>query len=199
MWKWIVGVLLLLVLLAGGTCYRVYRKVVGAGDSARITVAATPEHVFDALADVDSMVAWGGAGFSAAPTGRGRLAPGDSVRMIQVVPRAGEAEGVTDSSLWVVRAVDASVRIIMDRIQFDSLGQAYVSMRWQDSVIPMGDSTAVLRTVSIPDENLPSRRSGVDSSGTMRVADKLYLGVARAMAEFRLNRLERYLQEAGTP
>ena len=85
MWKWIVGILLVIIVLIGGTCYRMYRKVIGAGDTAQVMVHASAEHVFSALIDADSMVAWLGSGSTVGPTGRGALKAGDSLTISEVM------------------------------------------------------------------------------------------------------------------
>jgi len=58
MWKWIVGALLVLVVAIAGFCYVAVKKITAGGDTVTVTVAATPERVFAALADPDSMQAW---------------------------------------------------------------------------------------------------------------------------------------------
>ena len=62
MWKWIVGVLLVVVVALAGTGWYGYKKLTSGGDSAVVAVAATPERVSAAPPAPDPLQQWAGEG-----------------------------------------------------------------------------------------------------------------------------------------
>src|SRR5436305_12246799 len=80
MWKWIGGILVLVLLCFVGASWYGYQTVTAGGDSVRITIAGTPGRVFAALATHDSLPTWRLAR-EGASTGHGPLASGDRLRV----------------------------------------------------------------------------------------------------------------------
>src|SRR6185436_18324022 len=81
MWRWIVGILMLIVVALMVTCYAGYRRLTGGGDAVGTWIRADSARVFALLTDRDSILEWLPVGTTVMPAGRGQLRPGDSVRV----------------------------------------------------------------------------------------------------------------------
>jgi hypothetical protein len=192
MWKWIVGVLLVVIILIGGTCYRTFKMVTSGGGTASVTVAGNAEHVFAALSNADSMQAWMSAGMMVTPLGRGPLKVGDSIQIARRGIGSDSSIGAT-AKIWVVREITPPTRIIFDAVGFTSVGAPYVEATRRDSVVAMGDSTMVFS--SFTDVKLPNGMAAGADSGMSGVAQKLLLGTKRIEAEGTLRMLKNHFEK----
>ena len=83
MWKWMLGILAVILIVVAGTCFYGYKQLTGGGNSVSITMAGTPERIFAAIATPDSMALWMTASQIEGPFGKGLLAAGDTLRLRQ--------------------------------------------------------------------------------------------------------------------
>ncbi|MBA2292977.1 MAG: hypothetical protein H0W15_11045 [Gemmatimonadales bacterium] len=191
MLKWILGGVLVLAVVLGGTCWYGYNQVIAGGDTAEVVMASTQERVFASLVNTDSMAAWMET-TDISPPGRD-LVPGDTLRVRGTLRMRGEigtkVDGAADMQ-WVIRDIQAPSLIVMEMVD-DSVGRAVMSRR--DEISVRNDSVVVRSTFS--SELMDSVRTAeADSS---RVAgsviggvQKLMVGGARMMTQAQLEQLK---------
>lgn len=135
MLKWILGGLLVLAVVLGGTCWYGYNQMTEGGDTAEVVIASTQERVFASLVNTDSMAAWMET-TNISPPGRD-LVPGDTLRMRGEI--GTKVAGGADMQ-WVIRDIQAPSLIVMEMVD-DSVGGAVMSRR--DEISVRNDSVVV--------------------------------------------------------
>jgi uncharacterized protein YndB with AHSA1/START domain len=197
MWKWIIGVLAAIVLVIGIMMYRGYQQMTSGGDSATVTIAASPARVFAALATPDSMATWVTAVRVVAPLGRGVLAVGDTLRMEL-------SNGTAPGQRWIVREVAPPTRVVFEQLM-DSVARGAAFFVRRDSLAAKGDSTIVVTSFSTPFMASISAASA-DSGGKRAVvgamvsgSSKLMIGTQRILQELNLKRLKAHVEGTGRP
>jgi uncharacterized protein YndB with AHSA1/START domain len=194
MWKWIVGAALALLVLLAGVCWYGYRRLTAGGDTAVVTIGASPERVFGALADPDSMVVWMGDGTSITAPHRGMVSAGDTLRVEQV-------HGTHQQTVnWIVDAVDAPSLLVFE-MRGDSLGSPFVVRR--DSLVAQGDSTTIISTIGSPAiDSLRAVRGdtgGKVGGALINVTARVVTASMRMLSENELKRLKAHLEGKPTP
>src|SRR6476646_4761958 len=84
MWKWIGGILLVLIVCVMGLAWWGFRKVTDSFEpdgSVRVTIAATPARVYASLSDADSAATWMASGSKVSVGKHGPFVPGDPIRI----------------------------------------------------------------------------------------------------------------------
>ena len=181
MWKWIGGILLLIVVCLAGAMWAGYRKITSGGDAATITIAGSPERVFAALANHDSLPAWYVLRGQPAPTGHGPLAPGDSLPA--QTPQTGSR-----ASRWIADEVVPGKLLVLS-LHSDT---AVVAVR-RDSLISLGDSTEIISTISSP--MMDSVRARSTGGGTLiGASSKLLVSGMRLQSKIELARLKNHIE-----
>ena len=142
MWKWIVGILVVVVLIIGGVAWYGYTKLTAGGDSAMVSIAASPARVFASLADPDSMQQWMGEGTTITASHHGILAAGDTLHVEQGSPSSARRQQFT----WSVSEVDPERLLVLQ--MGDTSGKVFATRR--DSLVVSGDSTRVITTIASP-------------------------------------------------
>ncbi len=192
MWKWIVGALLVLVVAIAGFCYVAIKKITAGGDAVTVTVAATPERVFAALADPDSMQAWMMPGTLVGASHRGIVAVGDTLH----VETAGVGGRGHQQFTWLVRAVTPGQLLVIE--MRDSTGVTAFTAR-RDSLMVSGDSTRIVSTIASPMmDSLKTERgdTGGKTGGAMlNFASKMLVSAFRLQSEAELRQLKAHLEE----
>ena len=191
MWKWIVGALLVLVVAIAGFCYVAVKKFTAGGDTAVVTVAATPERVFAALADPDSMQTWMMAGSHVGASHRGLVAMGDTLHVETGTPGARGHQQLT----WLVQTVIPGQLLVME--MRDSTGVTAFATR-RDSLVSSGDSTRIVSTITSPMmDSLKTERgdSGGKAGGAMLdFTGKVLVSAFRVQSEAELHQLKTHLE-----
>ncbi|HEY4100622.1 MAG TPA: SRPBCC family protein [Gemmatimonadales bacterium] len=196
MWKWIVGAAVALILLVAGAGWYGYHKLTSGGDSATVTIAASPERVFASLADPDSMAIWMGNGVTITASHHGTVAPGDSL----LVQRTARGTSAGNRYTWTVGEVYPSHLLVL-QMRSDSSGQIFAMRR--DSLVAAGDSTKVISTIASP--AIDSMRAGRGDTGSkvqgaaLDVGSKLMVAAFRLMSEAELKRLKARLEGSPMP
>ena len=189
MWKWIGGILLLIVLCLVGASWLGYRKLTAGGDAASVTIAGSPERVFAALANHDSLGSWFVLRGQPTPTGHGLIAAGDSLPVQVSSPRQRRTR-------WVADEVVPGQLLVLS-LHSDSAG-VIVAVR-RDSLVSLGDSTEIISTVSSPMmESLQGKRSDSANGGTMiGMSSKLLVSSMRLQSQVELTRLKNHIEGRG--
>jgi uncharacterized protein YndB with AHSA1/START domain len=196
MWKWIVGAAVALILLVAGAGWYGYHKFTSGGDSAVVTIAASPDRVFASLADPDSMAIWMGDGLTITASHHGTVAPGDSLR----VQRTARATTAGNRYTWTVAEVEPSHLLVL-QMRSDSSGKIFAMRR--DSLVAAGDSTMVISTIASP--AIDSMRADRGDTGSkvqgaaLDVGSKLIVAGFRLMSEGELKRLKARLEGKPMP
>jgi uncharacterized protein YndB with AHSA1/START domain len=155
------------------------RESLAPDGSARVAISATPQRVFASLSDGDSVPTWMAAGNTVTSSRRGRLQPGDSIRItlratlgMSPEPMIWEVMEVVPDKLVVLQLRSSSARSAM-AIRRDSLADA-------------GDSTIVLSrlTSTLPDSAKSSTTAEMMMS-MFRMQSKLELETLKARIEGR--------------
>ena len=184
MWKWIVGVVVLIVVILAGTCYYAVRKLNEKGNSTQVTIGASQEKVFAALADADSLVVWMEPG-SVIPTGHGLLKVGDSV-----ILASSRRPNSTRRMIWVVTEVRRP-EILAIEIRGDSSDQAGLVRR--DSLSTVGDSTVLTSTFTSPVmDSMRAQRGDTNTRGGL--IERTFTSIMRMMAEGEIARLKAHME-----
>jgi uncharacterized protein YndB with AHSA1/START domain len=183
-----IGCLVILVLIAGGVWFG-YRKMVAGGDTAAVTIAATPARVFASLANHDSLRTWM-VSLRGRETGRhGAFAEGDTA--------------MTDSSAigrqrrharWIVTSVTPNQQVTLE-LRTDSSGLVVATRR--DSLVGRGDSTTVISTIASGIGDAVRARGGANGGGAQTVLDassKMIVAGMRIAAEADLKNLKNHLE-----
>ena len=194
MWKWMLGILAVILIVVAGTCFYGYKQLTGGGNSVSITMAGTPERIFAAIATPDSMALWMTASQIEGPFGKGLLAAGDTLRLRQPAMKGDSTSEVKTSFTgdWVVREVSAPTLMVMEMVS-DSAGVHRVVLVRRDSLAAFGDSTTVVTTFSSPMLDSLSTSVGDSSrvgSSMLSGASKLMLGAMRFATEAELKLLK---------
>lgn len=196
MWKWIGGVLLVIVIALAGTCYAGYRRLTAGGDSVVVTIHGDANRVFASLANPDSMLVWMLPGSEVTPIGNGAFKPGDTVRISSPSTR-GDTTRRTPQ-LWVVREVHAPASFVVDAIQFNTSGTPHVIYTRRDSVITIGDSTRVVSSFAMADNPMGvpvSPNAGGAQRTMMGVAEKMLVGAAKMMTDVQMKQLKTHIEQ----
>ncbi len=196
MWKWIVGVLLVVVVALAGTCWYGYKKLTSGGDSAVVTIAATPARVFASLADPDSMQQWMDEGVTVTATRHGMLAVGDTLHVEQHNRTVSRSQQYT----WAVSEVTPAHLLVLE-MRNDSSGKVFATRR--DSLVAAGDSTIIITTITSPMMDSIRNVRG-DSGGKVRGAaidftSKILVSAFRELSRQELERLKTRLEGGAKP
>lgn len=193
MWKWIVGGLLVVVVALAATCYVTYKKFTSGGDSAMVTVAASPDRVFASLADADSMASFMGRGMTMRATHHGLVVVGDTLHVETENPTSKRGQHFT----WIVSDVQPAHLLVLE-MRDDSTGHVFASRR--DSLVASGDSTLIVSTIASPMmDSLKTERgdTGRKMGGAiLNFASKIVINGFRVAAEQQLRELKKHV-EAG--
>ncbi|MEO5825380.1 MAG: hypothetical protein ABIR59_05785 [Gemmatimonadales bacterium] len=189
--KWILGSILVLAVVLGGTCWYGYKQVTEGGDTAEVVMASTQERVFASLVNTDSMAAWMET-TKISPVSRD-LVPGDTLRVRGTMNVRGQIGTKVNGDAymqWVIRDIQAPSLIIMEMVD-DSLGRAVMSRR--DEISMRNDSVVVRSTFS--SELMDSVRTAEADSSKMAGSvlggvRKLMVGGARLLTQSQLERLK---------
>lgn len=183
--KWILGGILVLAVVLGGTCWYGYKQVTAGGDTAEVVMASTQERVFASLVNTDSMAAWMET-TDISPPGRD-LVPGDTLRVRG--PMGTKVNGTADMR-WVIRDVQSPSLIVMDMVD-DSVGRAVINRRDE---ISMRNDSVVVRSIFSSELMDSVRTAEADSSkmaGTvLGGVHKLMVGGARMVTQTQLEKLK---------
>jgi uncharacterized protein YndB with AHSA1/START domain len=186
MLKWILGGLLVLAVVLGGTCWYGYNQMTDGGDTAEVVMASTQERVFASLVNTDSMAAWMET-TNISPPGRD-LVPGDTLHVR--FGRTGSTVDGTADIQWVIRDIQAPSLIVMEMVA-DSVGRAVMSRR--DEISVRNDSV-VVRSIFSSELMDSVRTAEADSSrvagSVMGGVQKLMVGGARMMTQAQLEQLK---------
>lgn len=191
MWKWIASFMVLIVVAMMGTCYLGYRSLARAGDTVAVATAASPTRVFSLLADRDSIASWLPLGTELSPDTHGVVKPGDTLRIS--TPGAPGDTSKHQRQIWVVREVVVPSVLAMDGIEFSPAGAARVALSRRDSLVTAGDSTTIVSTFRIYPTELAGDSSRM-AAATLRAADRLRLGAAKAEWRTQLKRIAAHLE-----
>ena len=183
MWKWIGGILLLLVVCLAGASWLGYRRITSGGDAASVTIAGSPERIFAALANHDSLQSWFVLRGQPTPAGHGPVAVGDSLPA-QIPQSASRAR----SSRWVADEVVPGKLLVLS-LHSDT---AIVAVR-RDSLVSLGDSTEVFTTISSPMMDTLRSRSST-GAGLVGVSSKLLVSAMRIQSKVELSRLTNHIE-----
>jgi uncharacterized protein YndB with AHSA1/START domain len=190
MWKWIVGGLLVVVVLIAGTCYYAMKKLGEGGNATRVTIGATPERVFAAYANADSMALWMTAG-SLAPNAHGVLKAGDTLQ----VAAGGRNSSRNQSVSWVVSEIHPPFSMVLE-IRNDSSRQ--VALLRRDSLASVGDSTVLTATFTSPAmDSLRAARGDTTTRGN--IIERAFTSLMRLLAETDLKRLKAHIEGKPMP
>ena len=194
MWKWIVGAAVLVVVLLVGTCWYGYKKLTSGGDSATVTIAATPDRVFASLADPDSMVVWMGGGSKVAAPHHGMLREGDTLHIETGTPGRSQQQYI-----WVVGEV-APPRLLVLQMRSDTSG---VFATRRDSLVASGDSTTIISTIASPMiDSMRTQRGdtgGRVGGALLNFGSKVLIAAFRIVSEHELKRLKARLEGQPMP
>lgn len=190
MWRWILGIFAAIVLLLVGTCWFGYRKIAGGGNTATVTVAASPELVWSYFTEPDSILVRQDSNSTVVISSDSTLQVGDSIRM------EGSAGSTSSSMIWVLDRIEAP-RLLEWVARDDSLG--YEIVRRTDSLVAQGDSVRIVSVFRSP--LLDSARTADSVSGIgsalMGGIGNIATGGMRLVGEHELKQLKARIE--GTP
>lgn len=190
MWKWIVGGLVLVVFALGAMCYFGYKQLTAGGDATSVMIAGTPDRVFAALADPDSMPLWMTSGGDIRSSRHGLLAVGDSLHISSPDTTRRSQQEMT----WHVTEVVPG-RLLALAVEEDSLGKVVVTRR--DSLVQMGDSTLIVATFAVPLMD-SIRTAHKDSSrvggALLGASQKMVVSAFRLAADIDLKQLKAHIE-----
>ena len=191
MWKWLGGCLLVcivLVILLFWWSLKSIQDSVAPDGSISVMIAAPPERVFASMATADSLPSWMSEGSSLEATRRGRLEPGDVLRMT--------IRGTDKGALsWHVTEVVPN-RLVALQLRADSIGEIVATKR--DSLSVEGDSTRVSsRLVSqLLERRVASPNDTVRASdGIADVTATMILSMFRLQSRSGLERLKSRIEQ----
>jgi uncharacterized protein YndB with AHSA1/START domain len=189
MFKWIIGILAALLLLALGFCWYGFKQVTAGGDTARVAILASPERVWAYLAHPDSLARWQDSSTTLTASTDSLLVAGDTVWL-----RGRNQAGTGSERMrWVIERVNAPWAIVMKATD-DSTGMEIV--RRTDSIAIAGDSTILLSRFAptIIDSIQAADTSGGLGQRLLGAAGRITVGAMRAIAELDQARLKRMLE-----
>ena len=192
MWRWIAGLVGIVVLALVGTCYAGYRRLTTGGNTVVELLPENRAHMFTLLTDRDSLLEWLPDGTTIHPEHHGVLQAGDTIR-VAAPARAGGASGRA-AQLWIVRDVKAPDVLAVEAIEFDPGGLAHPAFTRRDSLSAVGDSTRVVSTFVFAPllgvaESTLTNGSEVKTS-IVNTAQRMRLGAVRMMWQGQLRRIE---------
>jgi uncharacterized protein YndB with AHSA1/START domain len=188
MWKWIGGILLLIVLCLAGASWLGYRKLTAGGDAASVTIAGPPDRVFAALANHDSLATWWVLKGQSAASGHGPIAVGDSLP-VQVSQSSRQR-----LSRWIVDEIRPGKLLVLS-LHNDTAGVTVAVQR--DSLVSLGDSTEIISTISSPMmEGIRSRGGDEAPKGgaLIGMSSKLVISAMRLQSKLELTRLKNHIE-----
>ena len=192
MWRWIVGILALIIVALMVTCYAGYRRLTGGSDTVGTWIRADSVRVLTLLTDRDSVLEWLPAGTTVMSSARGQLRVGDSVRV--AAPSRGDGGSARAQELWIVREVKGNV-FVVESIEFDPGGLPHRAYTRRDSLVTSGDSTKIVSTfVGAPllvGADSAAANSGAVTGSIVSAAEKMRLGSSRMLWEGSLSRLRK--------
>lgn len=198
MWKWILGILAVLIIVVVGGAYFGYKKVTAAGDTLTMTIAGSPERIFASLATPDSMASWVASAKVMRPIGKGILVAGDTL----VLDDPGRQVGGSRQNMdWVVREISAPVLLVLvmrpdtGRVRSDQLVR-------RDSLVAKGDSTTIISVFSTPfmdSVGTANKDSSKMGGAIVAGASKVMVGALRLVHESDLIRLKARIEGKATP
>jgi uncharacterized protein YndB with AHSA1/START domain len=186
MWKWIVGVALLVVVVVGGTCWYAFHKLTSGGSVSTVTIGGSPAHVFAMLADRDSMSLWLEKGTRSA-SGQGMLAVGDTawVDSSSHTGRNGELQRMA----WMVTEMVPG-QLLVTEVRDTASRMAFVR---RDSLAAAGDSTILTSSFSMP--GLDSiRLARGDTSRAATTLEKIMLSAFRLRADLENGEIKSHIE-----
>ncbi|MES2123528.1 MAG: hypothetical protein V4503_02450 [Gemmatimonadota bacterium] len=196
MWKWILGGLAIVAVLLAGTCFYGYKQLTAGGDTLTVTMAGSPDRIFASLATPDSMAAWVASAKVTRPLGKGMLAVGDTL----VLDDPGRQIGGNRQNMdWIVKEVAPPYLLVL-AMRPDTGKLNGVLMERRDSLVAMGDSTAVISTFTTPmmdSVGTVTRDSSKMGGAIVAGASKVMVGALRLVYESDLKRLKARVE--GTP
>ena len=186
MWKWLGGCLVVCIVVAVLFFWWSLRSIqdaVGPDGSISVMIGAPPERVFASLATGDSLGTWMAEGSTLVSSRRGRLEPGDVLRI--------RIRGTSRDALsWYVTEVVPNVVVAL-QLRSDSTGGIVATRR--DSLSAAGDSTRVSsRLLSQRQEvHAPSAGDTVRATdGIAGVTANVLLSMFRIQSRAELSRLK---------
>jgi hypothetical protein len=189
MLKWIGGILLALVLLVGGSCWYAYRKLTGEGNVATVTVAATPEQVWQMLTEPDSIRTWFDSTARVTFSTDSTLVPGDTITLRSQAAADSAREGM----MLVLERAEAPALLVW-RMVADSMGPGTALLRRTDSVIALGDSVRIVSVATTPSFDSLSDSMGGLGRRMMNASSRMVAGGFRLMAQHQLEALRARVQ-----
>ncbi len=193
MWRWIAGIVAVVILALVGTCYAGYHRLTSGGNTVVEAVPLAPARAFTLLTDRDSLLEWLPDGTTIMPEHHGVLRAGDTIR-VAAPSRAGGTSGRA-VQLWIVREVKPPDVLAVEGIEFDPGGLAHPAFTRRDSLSGVGDSTSIVSTFV-----LAPLLQGTDSAvangsearaSLLNTAQRLRLGAARMLWQGQLRRMGR--------
>lgn len=193
MLKWLGGCLLvvIIVVVVGGYWgFKTMRGSLEPDGSARVAIAGTPQRVFAALANADSIKTWMSPGTNVTISQPGPLVPGSRIR-VSMRSRTGIPQQPME---WIVRQVVADQLIVRELIT--DKGQRVAVER--DSLSAAGDSTVVVSRVGSPmiDSIMVARqkKTGDSTSGYAGVTGDIMLSMFQIQAKLELQSLKSHIE-----
>lgn len=190
MLKWVASGCLVVIVVVGVVMYAGYRKiqsVAAAGPAVTVAINGTPERVYAAMSNADSLAQWFSIGTTLRTTKSGALSIGDSVF---VIARRDSAP----TTAWIVDTLVPN-RIVAMRWVILANGMAF--SRRRDSISVVGDSTYVTSTISsMASDSLAAARARANgvTGGVMQMGATMGIASARMQAEMDLRRLKAYIE-----
>lgn len=188
MWKWIGGGCLIIVVLVCILIYGSYKtmsKIAAGGPSVSVTMAATPQRVFAALANADSQSVWRLPNTVTRISRKGMFAIGDTIFM--------PSRDTISEMAWIVDTVVTNQLLAVRGV---ALRNGMVMFRRRDSVFAVGDSTTVMATTTAMMSDSAAKysaRGGV-VGGMASMASTMGIAGMKIQAEQELKQLKRHLE-----
>jgi hypothetical protein len=190
MWRWILGIIVIVILGLVGTCYAGYRRLTSGDNIVTTPVPYDARHAFALLSDRDSLIEWLPDGTTATPAGHGALRVGDTIRV--AAPARRNVSTGRAVQVWVVREVKAPAVIAIEGIEFDPGGLPHTGFTRRDSIVAAGDSSHIVSTfVGFPllSQSESAASGSAVTASLLGAADRVRLGAARMMWQGQLQRL----------
>ncbi|HTR77698.1 MAG TPA: hypothetical protein VMH39_06295 [Gemmatimonadaceae bacterium] len=202
--KWIAGCLLAIVVVGGAVAYFGYRKfqeITAGGGTATVTIAATPARVFVELANADSLVTWRGASDSLAIPHHGMLVVGDTIRGAMVDAAHASGRGSPRKGFtWTVTDLRPNALLVLE-VRSDSGNRLFAVQR--DSLIPAGDSTTIMSTITSPLMDSMQTKAVSEGKGAasamIGVSAKIMIAAFRIEMQQDFERLKARMAGGATP
>jgi uncharacterized protein YndB with AHSA1/START domain len=192
MLKWIGGCLVLIIVFLIGGAWWTYRTMRGSFEpdgSVRVAIAATPERVFAAMANGDSVGKWMGETNSVSVSQPGVFIPGSHIRV------SIRTRGIPQQPIdWIVREVIPNQLLVRELAS--ERGQRVAVRR--DSLAAKGDSTIVFsRTVSPMVDSAAvqsDKTKGTTKGGIAGATGDLMVSMFRFQSKIELESLKAHIE-----